>query len=76
MFEAAKKRMEERQKEQAERQKRKAERAKSKAELRKAKKELNKRVWAQAREKAGKYASGDEVQRIFEELRNNNSLTN
>ena len=76
IFEAAKKRMEERQKEKAEREKKKSERAKTKAELRKERKKLNAKLWAEARQIAGKNAPGNEVQSIFYDLRNKEKLTN
>ncbi len=75
MFEAAKKRMEERQKEQAERKRKRAERAKAKLELKKAKSELNKKLWAQARKECGN-GNDEEAKKLFKQLQNDNSLTN
>lgn len=75
MFEAAKKRMEERQKEQAERKRKRVERVEAKLALKKAKSELNKKFWAQAREACGN-GNDEEAKKLFKQLQNDNSLTN
>lgn len=76
MFEAAKKRMEERKKERVERERQKAIKAKYKAQLKVEKKKRNAELWKKARKIAGKEASGDEVQLIFYDLRDKEKLTN
>lgn len=68
MFEAAKKRMEERQKEKEERERRKAERQKMIKQKRLEKKNRNSELYFQAKKLAPEGASIDEIQLIFKEL--------
>lgn len=76
MFEAAKKRMEEREKEQAKREKKKAERRKIAQQKQLEKKKHNSKLYKKAREMAKNKSDINEVQLIFKQLQKENPLTN
>lgn len=70
MFEAAKKRMEEREKEQIERDKKRLERKKLTEAKRLAKKKRNSALYKKAKEMAENKSDANEIQLIFKKLKN------
>ena len=72
MFDAAKKRMEERQKEQIERDKKRAKRKELVEEKRLAKKKRNGELYKKAKEMAVDWRDVEEIKLIFKRLKNEN----
>ena len=72
MFEAAKKRMEEREKEQIERDKKRAKRKELTEKKRLAKKKRNSELYKKAKEMAVDWRDVEEIKLIFKRLKNEN----